>query len=78
MQALPIPFPTTLLSMVLLGHTNVNVSFSSPPASVLTYRCFCLNYCLEMPSMPPFCEFFGWFQVAAPRSKKPHPQNDIK
>ena len=41
-------------STLVLGHTNLNVSFSSPPASVLTCR-FCLHYCLEMPATPPFC-----------------------
>ena len=37
----------------ILGHTNLIVSFSSPPASVSTYR-FCLHYCLETPATPLF------------------------
>ena len=38
----------------LIGHTNLNVSFSSPHASVSIYR-ICLHYCLETPATPLFC-----------------------
>ena len=53
------------IQSLTLGHINLNVSFSSPPA---TYR-FCLHYCLKMPAMPlsSFVNYLGG-------SRKPHPQ----
>ena len=48
-------------------NINLNISFLSPPASVLTYH-FCLYYCLEM---------WVFFVNHLGGSRKPHPQNAI-
>ena len=43
-----------MITLPQLGHTNLNISFSSPPVSVTTYR-ICLHYCLETPATLLFC-----------------------
>ena len=58
-------FSTIIIHYWMLGHINLIVSFSSPPASVSTYR-FYLHYCLETPATPLSCQLFGRFQETTP------------